>query len=69
MKTVLTGGDDYELAFTAAPKNASSIEALAVEKGLRVTRIGTIHEGAPKTRVLDEIGRPMDLGPGGYVHL
>lgn len=69
MKTVLTGGDDYELAFTALPKNASSIEALAVEKGLRVTRIGTIHEGAPKTRVLDEIGRPMDLGHGGYVHL
>ena len=69
MKTVLTGGDDYELAFTAAPDHALAIEALAVEKRLRVTRIGKVHKGAPKAQAIDEIGRPMDLGHGGYVHL
>lgn len=69
IKTILTGGDDYELAFTASPDNASSIAALAAEVGLKVTRIGGIQAGAPRVRVNDATGVQMDLGHGGYIHL
>lgn len=71
LKTVLTGGDDYELAFTARPENASAIAALAAQAGLGVTRIGHIaNVGAGEARVdvMDEAGHALNLGAGGYVH-
>ena len=56
---VLSGGDDYELAFTAAPKRRAAIEALSAELGLALTRIGTIEPGEPKVVVRDRRGEPM----------
>jgi thiamine-monophosphate kinase len=41
---VLSGGDDYEVLFTAAPGNEDAIAAAASVGGLRVTRIGTMSE-------------------------
>ena len=38
----LTGGDDYELCFTAASQQASKIETLAAHLGLTLTKIGSI---------------------------
>lgn len=38
----LTGGDDYELCFTAAAGLASQVGELMVATGTRVTRIGTV---------------------------
>jgi thiamine-monophosphate kinase len=67
--TVLSGGDDYELAFTAPPAQASAIAALATQFALRVTRIGKVQQGEGAVRVLDSQGRAMELGRGGYVHL
>ncbi|HEY9164394.1 MAG TPA: thiamine-phosphate kinase [Magnetovibrio sp.] len=66
---VLSGGDDYELAFTAAPDHSAALAALAAQQGLQVTRIGHIQDGTEKVQVLDRHGRKMDLGAGGYVHL
>ena len=60
---VLSGGDDYELAFTAALEQRAAIEALARELGLPLTRIGTLRAGAPKVEVLDAAGRPMRYRP------
>lgn len=56
---VLSGGEDYELAFTAAPAERAAIEALARELGLPLTCIGAMRAGAPKVEVLDAAGRPM----------
>jgi thiamine-monophosphate kinase len=56
---VLSGGDDYELAFTASPRRRDALEALAAELGLALTRIGSIEAGAPRLVVRDAHGKPM----------
>ena len=56
---VLSGGEDYELAFTAAPAQRGLIEALGRELGLPLARIGTMRLGEPKLEVLDAAGRPL----------
>ena len=61
---VLSGGDDYELAFTAALGRRAEIEALSAELGLPLTRIGTIQAGEPRLVVLDERGQSMDYRRG-----
>ena len=44
-ETILTGGDDYELLFTAAPEQAEAIAALARELSLPLIRIGHMSTG------------------------
>jgi thiamine-monophosphate kinase len=61
---VLSGGDDYELAFTAALERRTEIEALSAELGLPLTRIGTIQAGEPRLVVLDERNQAMDYRRG-----
>lgn len=43
---VLTGGDDYELCFTAPASAGARIAALAAHHGLPCTRIGTVVAGS-----------------------
>lgn len=69
MTVVLTGGDDYELAFTSSPENAQAIAALATEKRLRITRIGVVQKGNASVCVQDANAQILDLGQGGYRHL
>jgi thiamine-monophosphate kinase len=64
---VLSGGDDYELIFTAPQQRRVEIEALSKELGLALSRIGTINTGAPKLVVLDAAGKPMTFR-GGFDH-
>jgi len=40
-----SGGDDYQILFTAPPDRASAIAALATRHGVAITRIGTVREG------------------------
>ena len=40
----LSGGDDYELCFTASPDQAEQIQAIADQCQVTVTRIGTLTE-------------------------
>lgn len=56
---VLSGGDDYELLFTAPREHRSELEALAAELKLALTRIGAIEAGAARLAVLDAQGRPL----------
>ncbi|PKU25559.1 thiamine-phosphate kinase [Telmatospirillum siberiense] len=65
--TVLTGGDDYELLFSAPAERATAIEALGRELDLRLTPIGRIIEGEG-VRVEDSDGRALSLSGGGYRH-
>jgi thiamine-monophosphate kinase len=61
----LTGGDDYELCFTAPPDRAARADTLPL--GCPVTRIGTI-EAEPGLRCRDEAGRLVQPGRAGYQH-
>lgn len=63
-RCVLAGGDDYELVFTAPPAARAKIEALAAPLGLALTRVGAIEAGAPRLRLLDAAGAPMDVEHG-----
>lgn len=64
---VLSGGDDYELLFTAAQPQRAEIEALSRELKIALTRIGSIQSGAPKLQVLDAAGKPI-AHRGGFDH-
>jgi thiamine-monophosphate kinase len=46
LRYVLSGGDDYELVFTAAPQLRAQVAAAGTRSGTPVTRIGRIVEGA-----------------------
>ncbi len=54
----LSGGDDYELVFTAAPAQRHGVQAAADRSGTRVTRIGQIHEDLGLV-LLDADGREV----------
>jgi thiamine-monophosphate kinase len=63
----LTGGDDYELLFTASAQAEPALARIAADLDLPLTRLGEIR-AEPGLDVLDERGRPLALGSGGYRH-
>jgi thiamine-monophosphate kinase len=67
MQLALSGGDDYELLFTAAPENRVAIEALAGPLGVPLTRIGRIDAGEA-LHVIDARGRSLPWDASGFDH-
>ena len=59
LKIVFSGGDDYELAFTAPPAARTAVQAAAAASQTPVTRIGII-QSELGLRLLDGSGRPVD---------
>jgi thiamine-monophosphate kinase len=57
-RCTLAGGDDYELAFTAAPAQRGAVAAAADASRTPVTRIGTV-QAAPGLRLVDGLGQPV----------
>lgn len=68
LPVVLTGGDDYELLFAAAPGDAPEVLARAAAAGTPVTRIGRFVPGAPEVAVRGPDGAPIALSRGGWSH-
>ncbi|MFC7302362.1 thiamine-phosphate kinase [Cognatiluteimonas weifangensis] len=62
-----SGGDDYELCFTAAPAHREAIARLARQTGIAMTRIGRI-DADPGVRALDAAGEAWRPAAAGYVH-
>lgn len=65
--TVLTGGDDYELAFAAPAEHADAVRAAAQSAGVPVTRVGWAEAGQG-VAVLDRTGQPLALETAGWTH-
>jgi thiamine-monophosphate kinase len=61
---VLSGGDDYELVFTAARERRDEVQALSDELGVRVTRIGAVQRGEARLVVIGRDGRPLSFKHG-----
>jgi len=61
---VLSGGDDYELVFTAPPRERPALEALARELSIPLARVGEIRAGKSALTVVDEQGREMTVARG-----
>ena len=67
----LSGGDDYELCFTAAPERSASINALAEQLKLSITRVGRITEAKnneARVVLLDRDSNEINLVRSGYRH-
>jgi thiamine-monophosphate kinase len=65
-RAALSGGEDYELCFTAPPAQAAAIAAIAARTGQAVTHIGTLHSGTGL--VLTTAGSVMQFSPSGFDH-
>jgi thiamine-monophosphate kinase len=72
LSTVLTGGDDYEILFTAPPEAAADISRLSGRLAVPITVVGHIEpvpaRAAPGVTVVDAAGRPLALAQGGWTH-
>jgi thiamine-monophosphate kinase len=66
-QAVLTGGDDYELCFTAAPVQAKTIAKIAQLVDVPLTAIGRI-VAEQDVKVLDENGVALVLEAKGFDH-
>ncbi|HWL28641.1 MAG TPA: thiamine-phosphate kinase [Burkholderiaceae bacterium] len=66
-RAALTGGDVYQLCFTAAPERRESIAGLARDAGTRVTRIGHI-KSQPGLRIVTADNTAVVLDAAGFDH-
>ena len=67
LKYVLSGGDDYELAFTAPFSQRSAVQAAAAASNTQVTRIGQINAELG-LRLVDALGQPLPNTFGSWDH-
>ena len=65
-RAALSGGEDYELCFTAPPGQAGAVAAAAARTGQAVTRIGTLLAGAGLT--LTAAGSVMQFSACAFDH-
>ncbi|MFS2167693.1 AIR synthase related protein [Variovorax sp. Varisp62] len=63
----LSGGDDYELVFTAAPSARAAVEQAGEDSATCVTRIGRIEADAG-LRIVDAAGAPVSQRFGSFDH-
>ncbi len=71
LETVLGGGDDYELAFTAAPDRRDAISHLAEIAGVGIACIGTVRDAGdagPGVRFIDAAGADVTPKSAGFRH-
>jgi len=61
------GGDDYELAFCAAPARATEVQRDLARIGCGATRIGRVVEGE-RVRLFDRDGSELVFERGGWNH-
>ncbi len=68
LQPILTGGDDYELLFTAPPHYQPHIATIAEQTGVPITAIGVV-KGPKRLVIYDRKGKQMSLAkPYGYQH-
>lgn len=70
-QAAITAGDDYELAFTAAPNKRGAIFTLSESLGLNLSRIGVMRaarNGGPGVVVRQPDGSRLLLPQGGWQH-
>ncbi len=67
LEYILAGGDDYELAFTAAPAQRAAVLQAAAQAGTVATCIGSIEAG-PGIRLLNSKGQTLDARYASFDH-
>jgi thiamine-monophosphate kinase len=65
LRWALSGGEDYELLFTAPPEHATDLVRAVTERtGTAVHRIGEVRPREEGVRFLDRAGRPHTVTQG-----
>jgi len=64
----LTGGEDYELLFSAAAEYAGELESLGAAVGVPVTPIGRLSAARPGVQVVDAEGAEVRMRGRGFRH-
>ena len=67
-EALLSGGDDYEIFFTAKTENRLDIEAHSKQLGVPITRIGRVTGRAKSVTVFNRSGEPVVFEKKGYRH-
>jgi thiamine-monophosphate kinase len=67
LASIVAGGDDYELLFTAPGAAAAGLGRIAADLTLALTCIGSIGSGRG-VRLVDQQGAPIILSSAGYRH-
>ena len=67
LEYALSAGDDYELAFTAAPKDAEALCLAAQQAGVKISCIGTVGVGSGVS-CIDNAGQKIVVPKTGYNH-
>jgi thiamine-monophosphate kinase len=68
LEMALTGGDDYEILATVAPRQAERFERAARRTGVAVTRIGHVTKGQGGPVVIGSDGRALAFGRASFDH-
>jgi thiamine-monophosphate kinase len=68
LETLLGGGDDYEILFSADADREVVIAGIASRTGVPITRIGGMLNAAEGVRAVDHTGRPLALKQLGFRH-
>jgi thiamine-monophosphate kinase len=63
----LTGGDDYEIAFTASARFERKVMLVSARTGIPVSKIGWVEKGRGVS-LRDGAGEPIEIGAGGWSH-
>ena len=66
LEKLVTGGDDYEIAFTASPRDEAALRREAERRHLRLTRIGRVTAG--QGVVARFAGQPVTFARPGFTH-
>lgn len=66
LERLVTGGDDYEIAFTASPRDEAGLRREAERRHLRLTRIGRVTTG--EGVVARFAGQPVSIDRSGFTH-
>jgi len=67
-ETLLSGGDDYELLFTAAPAHAESLVRQARKLGQNITKVGRVIKWQEPSIITSYKRAPVSFKKTGYTH-
>ncbi len=68
IECALTGGDDYELCFTAPSIMRDKLLRISADSGLILTRIGSMRTGPSQVSVCDAHGDEINVRSAGFDH-
>jgi len=66
---LVSGGDDYELLFAAAPGDRAAVEEAGRAARTPVTRIGRFTPGTPRVTLFDSLGQDITPAKLGWSHM